>query len=229
MAPPLSENLWDAFNMLPRRDFMPGGYNPNMPIGPGNVSPGMPGQNIPGYGTAQPGGAAPTLPPYHPQYPPNNTPGGYNPNLPVGPGNVSPGMPDYPIYGPPQTSGAALTYPASAGYGPYNPNLPIGPGNVSPGMPGIPGPPIYGPPQTGGAAPSIPGSGHVPVINRLPHTGYPYWDAMQNFFHNQFPTPPPTPTFQDNPWYPPIMPGHQRMLPGTTPLAPAMISPGMFR
>ena len=168
VPPPLSQNLWDAFNMLPRRGFTPGGYNPNLPVGPGNVSPGMPGQNIPGYGTAQPGGAAPTLPPM-------------------------------------------------SGY----------PGGMSPGMPGLPGPPIYGPPQTGGAAPSIPGSGHVPVINRYPPTGYPYWDAMQDFFH--VPTQPPTPTCPDNPWYPPIMPGHPRMLPGTTPLAPAMISPGMFR
>ena len=138
------------------------------------------------------------------------------------------GAPPYSPYA--QPGGAVMTTPYNAiapGGGAASP-----PAGASPGMPGVTGPPFYGPPQIGGSAFTYPGTGHVPVINRLPPSGYPALDMMKDFLYPPSRPPaapfypyPPDPKFPDMPWYPPIMPDGPRMLPGTTPLAPAMISP----
>ena len=84
-------------------------------------------------------------PPYSPQPPPTNTPGGYNPDFPIGPGNVSPGapgMPGYerPFYPPPGMS-TPLPRPDLSGW----PTLQYPPGNLPPSYPATP--PINIPPR----------------------------------------------------------------------------------
>ena len=86
-----------------------------------------------------------TNPPVPPYYPPTNTPGGYNPDSPIGPGNVSPGapgMPGYeaPFYPPPGMS-TPLPRPDLSGW----PTLQYPPGNLPPSYPARP--PINIPPR----------------------------------------------------------------------------------
>ena len=61
MYPPLLGDIGNMMMPMPQNAGPYGAYNPNLPIGPGNMSPGAPGTPYP-YGPPQAGGAFPTTP-----------------------------------------------------------------------------------------------------------------------------------------------------------------------
>ena len=121
-------------------------------------------------------GMNPQPPPY---YPPTNTPGGYNPDRPIGPGNMSPGAPGMPGYEPP-------SYPP--------PGLETPPGQ----------PPLSGWPQLPYPSGHLPGGGYPPTppIN-VPTVRPPTRPPPPNYFPQPVWDRGPVPPFYPASPYPP--------------------------